>query len=97
MQGNEVELQEDQGGPGLLPELVSFLQDKDHLWMTRVSPLSTPSSDTESEEWADISTSQNLFPPWFQNFYFQTNLGSAEFNKFRQVSPLQNLPELSVQ
>ena len=52
--GNEIELQEDKGDPGLLSESVSFLQDKDHSMETRVSPLSTLSSETESEKQEDV-------------------------------------------
>ena len=50
--GNEIELQEDKGDPCLLSESVSFL--KDHNVETQVSPLSTPSSETESEGQEDI-------------------------------------------
>ena len=52
--GNEIELQEDKGDPGLLSESVSFLQDKDCSMETRVGPLSTLSRETESEEQEDI-------------------------------------------
>ena len=69
--GNEIELQEDKGDPGLLSESVSFLQDKDHSMETRVSPLSTLSSETESEKQEDVCcccsvtrSYQLLATPW---------------------------------